>query len=195
MSDCPNIENSFKNLLYTALLKKSHHRAHTGNVDMNLSVKKEKNHVSGNCVSGNLVNGNWEKGFFKKDCAPLLRERELEHSFESCVAQEQWWKLWPPNWEIGHSNRWSVALWIKGYQYFENIFDNFTFQTSEQVFLVIFYKFWWFPTKGLENIVFCQVRPTKWFFFYISNPILKMAKIRLREYDWPSSDFWLIIKN
>ena len=42
MSDCPNIENSFKNLLYTALLKKSHHRAHTGNVDMNLSVKKEK---------------------------------------------------------------------------------------------------------------------------------------------------------
>ena len=45
MSDCPNIENSFKNLLYTALLKKSHHRAHTGNVDMNLSVKKENNHV------------------------------------------------------------------------------------------------------------------------------------------------------
>ena len=109
------------------------------------------NHISGNCFSGSPVNGNWEKGFFKKDCAPLLRERELEHSFESCVAQEQWWKLWPPNWEIGHSNRWSVALWIKGYQYFENLFDNFTFQTSEQVFLVIFYKFWWFP-EGLENI-------------------------------------------
>ena len=51
MSDGPNIENSFKNLLYTALLKKSHHRAHTGNVDMNLSVIKK------NCVSGNFVNG------------------------------------------------------------------------------------------------------------------------------------------
>ena len=55
MSDCPNIENSFKNLLYTALLKKSHHRAHTGNVDMNLSVKKEKNRVSGNFVSGTQI--------------------------------------------------------------------------------------------------------------------------------------------
>ena len=56
MSDCPNIENSFKNLLYTALLKKSHHRAHTGNVDMNLSVKKEKkNSVSENRIIGNHV--------------------------------------------------------------------------------------------------------------------------------------------